>query len=217
MKKILMVTVAMLVGGPAFAADMRLPPLKAPAAVDASPVAALNGLFLGFGVSGSGTNFDVLGLTGGVNANGNVIDGHISYKFFDGTKYAAATAGCGYDTTMNTNAVGGLPPDHLFCTELVDLGGWLGSVVNISQNPMLPDFLKGGIPFVTVGAAQRLSRTGRAAGIGMILPIASAPNWVAGARYLNIDYSNAQVDPINTMKTENYVGIFVERKFDFSR
>ncbi len=197
---------------PAAAADMPVKALPAPAA---APYAALNGLFIGFGVSGSGTNFDVLGggLAGGVNAAGHVIDIHASYKFYDGARYAAITAGCGYDMTMNANAIGGVPNDHLFCTELVDLGGWLGSVVNISQNPMLPDFLKGAIPFVTVGAAQRLSKTGRAAGIGMVLPITSAPNWVAGARILNIDYSNAQADPLTVMKTENYVGIFVERKF----
>ena len=84
--------------------------------------------------------------------------------------------------------------------------------VNISSTP-LPDFLKGAIPFATVGAAQRLSKTGRAAGVGAIMPVQNAPNWVIGARYLNIDYSNAQVSPIDTMKTENYVGIFVERKF----
>ena len=212
MKKYLLMTVALLVGGPAMATDL---PIKAPVAAVASPYAGLNGLFLGFGVSGSGTSFDVLGngINGSINANGTVIDVHASYKFYDGSRYAALTAGCGYDMTMNANAVGGLPNDHLLCTELADLGGWVGSVVNISSNPILPDFLKGGVPFLTVGAAQRMSKTGRVAGAGMILPVQNAPNWVVGARYLNIDYSNAQVDPINTMKTENYVGIFVERKF----
>lgn len=214
MRRLLIACLLALAPGLAAAAD--LPPLKAPprAAAVADPNAGLNGLFIGAGVSGSGTNFDVLGngLNGSINANGTVIDLHASYKYYDGARYAALTAGCGYDMTMNANAAGGVPSDHLLCTELVDLGGWLGSVMNISASP-LPDFLKGAIPFATVGAAQRMSRTGRAAGVGAVMPVPNAPNWVVGARYLNIDYSNAQVSPIDVMKTENYVGIFAERKF----
>lgn len=212
MKRIALCAVALVaLCAPALAADL---PVKAPLAAPVSPYAWLNGFFIGAGVSGSGTSFDVLGngINGSINANGTVIDLHGSYKFYDGTKYAAATAGCGYDMTMNTNAVGGLPNDHLFCTELVDLGGFLPNVINVSANPMLPDFLKGAIPFATVGAAQRMGRTGRVAGIGAIMPVANS-SWVAGARAFQVDYSNAQVSPIDTMKTETYVGIFVEKKF----
>lgn len=213
MKKILMTTVAVLIGGSAWAAD--LPVLKAPAAA-AQPYMWANGFYIGMGVSGSGTNFDVLGngVNGSINANGTVIDGHISYKYYDGTRYAAITAGCGYDMTMNASAVGGLPNNHLFCTEMVDLGGFLGSIVNISSSPLLPDAFKGAVPFVTVGAAQRMGSSGRLMGVGAVMPLQNAPNWVMGAKYFNVDYSNAQVSPIDVMKTENYVGIFLERKFD---
>jgi hypothetical protein len=200
---------AMLFG--AQAADL---PVKAPIVAPVSPYAWLNGFFIGAGVSGAGTNFDVLGngINGSINANGTVIDGHVSAKFYNDTMYAAVTAGCGYDMTMNASAAGGLPSNHLFCTELVDAGGFLPNLMNVSTS-VLPDFLKGAIPFATVGMAQRMSKTGRVAGIGAIMPIANAPNWVAGARAFQVDYSNAQVSSIDIMKTEMYVGIFVEKKF----
>ncbi len=200
-----------LTGGAA-AADMPTKALPAPIVV-VSPYAWLNGLFIGMGVSGSGTNFDVLGngVNGSINANGTIMDVHASYKYYDGTRYAAVTAGCGVSMAMNASAAGGIPSDNLMCMELIDAGGFLGNVIDIS-NSILPDAFKGAIPFATMGAAQRMSKTGRVGGVGAIMPIANS-SWVMGARYLNIDYSNAQVSPIDTMKTENYVGFFVERKF----
>ncbi len=203
---------ALCVPSVAGAADM---PVKALPTPVVSPYAWLNGFFIGAGVSGSGTNFDVLGngINGSINAAGTIIDGHVSYKFYNGAMYGSVTAGCGYDMTMNVSAAGGVPSNHLFCTELVDAGGFLPNIgINVTSSALLPDFLKGAIPFATVGMAQRMNKTGRVAGIGAIAPIANSA-WVMGARAFQVDYSNAQVSSIDVMKTEMYVGIFVEKKF----
>lgn len=142
----------------AVAADLGSQPMAAKAPVYTGCVINnCTGLYAGVGLSGNGTNADIIGsgLSQSVFAAGAQVDLHAGYQFWNGTYFAAIEAGIGYQFT-NGGAIQ-FNGNQLTGYEIVKLGVSLSGLLNTGASPIaIPAALSSALmsPYVAVGAIQ---------------------------------------------------------------
>lgn len=141
-------SLAMLFSPTARAADLAV---KAPQGFFASTpctIQACSGWYAGFGLTGNGTNADIVGngINGSVFAEGGQIDLHGGYQMWNGQWFGAVEAGAGYRYTN-----GGVPDagTKFVGYEIVKLGYGLQGLINPSTASTTP----GQAPPINVPAA----------------------------------------------------------------
>lgn len=191
MKKILMATVAMLIGGSAFAADLRIPLKAAVAPVVQCSIDYCVSWYAGLGIIGAGSNLNVFGngLNGSLNANGTLMDVHAGYRMWNGKFYLGGEIAGTYDMAGGTTGLGMSFSDRLAGMELVKVGGSLNALLGNQQPIVFPAALA---PYLMslygiMGAKQRMGANGIVGGAGAEFVI--TPNTTINLEYLNVKYN----------------------------
>lgn len=212
----------------AYAADQTLPKARALIAAPATlcTTTMCTGFYAGVDLSGAGSNLDILGsgISGSVFAGGIQLGAHAGYQLWNGAYFAAVEAGCAYDMTQNLNALGGTPNNRFLCQEVVKAGAQLAGLFGIgggaqavpSQGPVpinVPALLANSLmsPFVTIGAAERYSKTGMVTGAGASFVLSS--NVSTTIEYRHISYNKGPINPMVTLDTENLVRASIDYHF----
>lgn len=180
---------------PALAADLPTWPVKAVAATPCAP-GNCSGWYAGFGLTGNGTNADVVGngINGSVFAAGGAIDIHGGYQLWSGQLYAAAEASLGY---AFNSAINNVPVTNtsfgqsIQGMELIKLGyNFFPSVQSASTVPgqspiplVVPaNLLAATTPYFVFGGYQHKGVSEWVNGAGVTTIIASG--WSSYAEYL---------------------------------
>lgn len=121
----------------AHAADLAV---KAPSGLFASTPCtptSCSGWYVGFGLTGNGTNADIVGsgINGSIFAAGGALDLHGGYQFWNGQYFAALEGGIGYQFT---NGGAPLSGSNVTGYEIVKLGIGLQSLFNTTTATTVP-------------------------------------------------------------------------------
>ena len=194
-KRAIFIAVGLAACSAVHAADVQLPPVKAPVAAPCI-AGSCSGWYAGFGVLGDGANVDIIGngINGSVFAAGGALKAQAGYQLWSNAWFAAIEAGAGYEFTRAANS--GLPIQNnggskFVGTELVKLGynffpSTASAVVAPSQSP-LPlvspaNILAASTPYLTFGGMQRRGKNLWVNGAG-VQSIISA-GWSSDIKYL---------------------------------
>jgi opacity protein-like surface antigen len=225
MKKLL-IAAAVLFPTLAIAGDINGPvlPLKAPVYVSAPCTPQqCSGWYAGVGLSGSGTNADILGsgINNSIFAAGGVLDVHGGYQFFNGQYFAAAEVGVGNAFQPN-QLISSIGARTLTGYEVVKLGMGLGGLfVQPSGTPTagqaptaitIPSTIANAMlsPYFITGAMQRngISQWINGAGTEFLL----ASHWNLDIRYV---YGSpiSSTNPLNGAPPLNLVTVGLNYHF----
>lgn len=191
-----------LVGESAKAADnlpaITLPTLPVKASTftptSCSPTSC-SGLYVGLGITGNGTNADILGsgLSQSVFAAGAMVDGHVGYQLWNGTYLFAVEAGLGNEFQSGPIQING---NTLIGYEGIKLGGALSGILGQSTTttgttvsgqsagalPVFSSLANAEIaPYAWLGMIQRNGYNQGTYGAG--IEYALAQNWNLDVRY----------------------------------
>lgn len=208
-------------GGPAHAADLKLPVKAAPIPfVNATPctLQSCSGFYVGGDLLESGGNFDVIG-TGlsGLAQNNLAMGGHAGYEFWNGKWFAAFEGGADYGVVQNGALPGGGNHGLWDVYGLGKLGydfsGIFGAGTNGTATPTLPQSIANALmsPYVILGVWDRPWGAGLASGAGVQALLAT--NWTLSVDYIHVNYNNANVNAIVSEQTENLVRASVDYHF----
>jgi hypothetical protein len=119
--------------GSAGAADLKLAP-KAAAPASCTQTSC-SGLYLTGGITGIGTNVDVIGqgVNGSLFAGGGIVDIGGGYQLWNGSYFAAIEATIGIEATNRGVAGPAIGPGSLVGLEQVKLGGALAGLLGQAQ------------------------------------------------------------------------------------
>lgn len=202
MKKFLLAAMAALLSTAAFAADLPTWPVKAPAVATVCAPGNCSGFYAGFGLTGNGTNADIVGngINGSVFAAGGAVDIHGGYQLWNGAIYAAAEGKLGY--WFNSAVSAGVPVTNnnlgnsFMGMELIKLGynffpssQTASTVTGQSPVPLIvpANLLAATTPYFVFGGMQRKGISEWVNGAGLTTIVASG--WSTYAEYL---YAPAQ-------------------------
>lgn len=227
MKRIASFLAAIALCSPAFAADLAINKALAPAAVAAAPCTLqdCSGWTLGFGIMGQGSNLDILGsgISGSVFAGGGALGVSGGYQFWNGTFFFEPNVSVSYDISPNS-PTGARPSDRFIFTEGLKVGTPLSNLFNLGAGPIqVPTQITSALmtPYVQVGAAQRPMQdmaAGWYMGAGASFLLAAdrvgTRAWLLDIDYKRVNYGGSPaVSPGAVMKSENWVGLTIKRKF----
>lgn len=220
MRKLLSIAIAsslLVLQGWAYAADVGLPALKAPAAANPCTLQSCSGWYAGVGLSGDATNANVVGngLNGSVFAAGMNLDIHGGYQLWNGTYFAAAEIGVGnqFQPTQSIGSLGGSITAYEKIKLGMGLAGLLGGAFAApaapSQSPTvinLPSTIASALisPYVVLGAQQRHGISQMISGVGNEFLIAS--HW-------NLDISYTYAAAVKDLSSENKVTLGLNYHF----
>lgn len=200
--KYALAALAALIASPAIAADLLAFPIKA------QPIAAVcapgncSGWYAGFGLTGNGTNADIVGngINGSVFAAGGAVDIHGGYQLWNGQIYGAIQGVLGYQ--FNSAVSQGVPVTNnnlgnsFMGMELVKLGynffpSAQTATTTPSQSPIplvVPaNLLAATTPYFVFGGYQRRGISEWVNGAGLTTIVSAG--WSSYAEYL---YAPAQ-------------------------
>lgn len=165
------------------------------------------GWYAGVGLTGNGTNADIIGsgLSQSVFAAGGQFDVHGGYQFWNGTYFAAAEVGLGYQ--FENGAAVQVKATNITGYEILKFGGSLSGILNTSASPItIPTVLSKALisPYFAIGAVQHQGVSQWATGAGADFLLAT--NWDLDLRYL---YAPA----VNGVAADNLVTIGLNRHF----
>lgn len=187
MRRIVFAAMAALFCGPAVAADLPVKAAVVPAPVGCT-VTYCVGWIVGADISGIATNVNVFGngLNGSLNAGGTELGLHGGYRAYNGAIYLGATAGCAYDVSAGTSALGMGFSDRVSCTEIFRVGGSIGALLG-QQSFAFPAALQ---PYFMsfyglAGGKQKMGSTAVVGGAGAEFVISKKAT-------LRLEYQNAQ-------------------------
>jgi opacity protein-like surface antigen len=171
-------------------------PFKAPAYVTAPcTLQSCSGFYVGMGLSGSGTNADIVGsgINNSVFAAGGVIDVHGGYQFWNGTFFAAFEGGIG-NTFQPNQPISALGAKSLTGYEIIKLGAGLQGLFTQPSGTPAPGQAPAAInipsqiasllmsPYFVTGAMQRNGVSQWITGAGAEFLLAS--HWNLDLRYV---------------------------------
>ena len=185
-----------LISTGAFAGDIASPSYKAPAYVSTPcTLTSCSGWYAGMGLSGSGTNANIIGngIQGSVFSAGGDIDIHGGYQLWNGTYFAAGEVGIGNSFQPN-QLVSSLGAKTLTGYEVVKLGGTLGGLFSQPTGTPVAGQAPAAInipassasilmsPYFVTGAMQRYGVSQWITGAGAEFLLAS--HWNLDLRYV---------------------------------
>ena len=193
--KLLCTLLALLLPSAALAGDLNAPalPFKAPVSSPCT-LQGCSGFYLGVGLSGTGTNADIVGngVNGSVFAAGGIIDVHGGYQLWNGQYFAAFEGGIG-NQFQPSQPLSSLGAGSLVGYEKIKLGLGLTGLFNqpsgtpaSGQAPAainIPASIAAALisPYLTTGAMQRNGVSQWISGAGAEFLLASHWN-------LNLEY-----------------------------
>lgn len=225
MKKGLLCATFLLLSGSAWAGDLPLP-IKAAAAYAPCQVGTTStplqcsGFYVGAGLSGEGTNADILGngIVGSVFGGGMTPTVDAGYQYVQGNWIFGAEMDVGYTvgTKLSVNGLGN-SYDGLRLTEDFKVGGnlsaLLGTQAPITVPPSLAQTILG--PYVHVGTTQwQLPGSwanGIISGAGILFDI--SPRWFGDLRYSYTNFSGARANGI-TINDDNSLMVTINYKLN---
>jgi len=215
--KLAVAALALLISAPVMAADLAL---KAPSFTATGPCTptSCTGLYVGGNLSGNGTNADIIGsgLSGSVFAGGGIPGVTGGYQFANGTYFAAAEAGIGWQINVGT-AVNGVPDNETgyFAYEIAKVGGQISGLLGTQASATIPSALVSRLisPYVLVGAVERPFANGWATGAGATFDL--SPTLFLDLRYMYVNYGAGASTGGLTFNNENLVTVGLDYKFGF--
>lgn len=200
-RPILALLTATILGGPAFSADLKPFPVKAPVyAPVGCTITSCIGLFIGPSIVQAGGSLDVIG-TGitGLADNGFAMGGQAGYEFFRDKFYFSGLFHAERDMSLNA-APGTSFNDRMTwgaCARVgYQLSGLLGATTsgNVGATPTLPQELLSSLmtPYVNVCEDKRHNQPSTATGVGLEILLAADGRgrsaWTANIDYLRYNY-----------------------------
>jgi len=226
MKKLLLSLALALLSTAAVAGDLATKAVNAYAAVAPCTVAttstplSCSGFYVGGGLSGQGSNADIIGsgINGSVFAGGIVPSADVGYQYMQGNWIFAAELDLGYAINSNISAnalstnVNGLRVTEFFKVG-GNLSGMLGTQTPITIPPSLANAVLG--PYVGVGSSQWLIgnswASGASSGAGLLFDI--GPRWFGDLRYTYTNFNSAKVNGI-TVQNDQSLRISINYKLN---
>ena len=196
-----------LISTGAFAGDIASPSYKAPAYVSTPcTLTSCSGWYAGMGLSGSGTNANIIGngIQGSVFSAGGDIDIHGGYQLWTGPVLAGLQLNGGYEFSSQGASA---PGSHFLGTALMQLGY---NFFNTStptatapsaattpgqspfQNIVPANLLAASTPYINAGGCIRHGITQGCAGTGIQTVIAAG--WSTAFDYVNMPSQKGQPD-----------------------
>ena len=178
-----------------------------------------SGFYIGGGISGQGTNADIVGngINGSVFAGGMVPMVDIGYQYAQGNWIFAAEFDLGYAVGSAANIGGaGSNVNGLHTTELLKVGGNLAALFGTQTPITIPPQLAAAViaPYAAIGQAQwQLAgrwANGTVSGAGVLFDI--GPQWFGDLRYTYTNFSAAKAAGI-TVNNDQALTVTFNRKF----
>lgn len=209
MKSLLGITIGVLLGSSALAADLGVLTTKAPVFANpctvgttATPLSC-SGFYVGAGLAGQGSNADIVGsgINGSVFAGGMVPSVAGGYQYVSGNWIFGAELDVGYSLGSNLTVNGlGTGTNGFRMTEFFKVGGnlagLLGNVAPITIPPQLANSVLG--VYGGVGSAQwwfgNAIASGTSSGAGVLFDI--SPRWFGDLRYTYTNFNGAKANGI---------------------
>jgi hypothetical protein len=170
--------------------------IKAPALTAANcTIANCSGFYAGAGLTGNGTNADILGngINQSVFAAGGILDAHAGYQMWNGTYLFGFEVGLGNE--FSNGPISNFGSKTLVGYEEVKLGGALSNLINTTTGTTASGQAPGPLtvpssfanvfmaPYVSFGAMQRGGYNEWVTGAGMEFVLAKNWNMDVGYRY----------------------------------
>jgi opacity protein-like surface antigen len=176
------------------------------------------GAYFGAFLAGNGTNADVVGngLTGSVFSGGGMPGITAGYQFANGTYFAAAEAGIGYEVNVATSLNGQTSnATGLFAYEIIKAGGQLGGLLGQTTGISIPGQLTQQLisPYILVGAVERQFGQGWATGAGATFDI--TPKLFLDLSYMYVDYGAGATIGAVKVTNENWIRVGLDYKLNF--
>lgn len=226
MKFSLGILLATILVAPASAADLPVKAKSVPfltsspcTVATATTPLSCSGLYVGGGISGQGTNANIIGngINGSVFAGGMVPTLDVGYQYAQGNWIFAAEFDLGYAMGSAANIGGaGSNVNGLHTTELLKIGGNLSALFGTQAPITIPPQLAAAViaPYATIGQAQwQLAgkwANGTVSGAGVLFDI--GPQWFGDLRYTYTDFSASKAAGI-TVNNDQALTVTFNRKF----
>ena len=212
---------------PAFAANLPLPALEAPA-VSSCTLTSCSGFYVGGNVVGAGSNMDILGsgISNSVFAGGGAIGMTAGGQLWNGKFFAGFEGFADYDVATNLQVTPGMGNQNRYLFGVIakagiGLNGLFGGVATAPATPgqspipiSIPASIASALlsPYVAIGEVWRPWGAGWATGAGADFILSQ--NWNLDLKYLHATYNGgAIVNPGQAQKTDNLIFVGLNYKF----
>lgn len=214
MKKVVLgIGMAIALGSAASAADiaMKAPVYSNPCVVStASTPLSCSGFYVGGGLSGQGSNADIIGsgINGSVFAGGMVPSAAFGYQYVQGNWLFGAEFDLGYavNSNLNVNALG-TNMNGIRTTEFFKVGGNLAGLLGTQAPITIPPQLANSVLGIYAGVGPTQWQlpgawaSGTSSGAGVLFDI--GPRWFGDLRYTYTNFNSAKVNGITLQNDQS--------------
>lgn len=189
-------------------------------ATAATPLSC-SGFYFGGGISGQGSNADIIGsgINGSVFAGGIVPSVNVGYQYMQGNWMFGAELDVGYavNSNFNVNTLGS-NMNGFRITELVKFGGNLAALLGTQAPLTIPPSLANSVlgPYVGVGSSQwqlpGAWASGTTSAVGLLFDI--GPRWFGDLRYSYTNFNSAKTGVLTTLQNDQSLRVSLNYKLN---